>query len=173
MRMTVPTDVTEQQLEALYRANVRRVYGFARNRVGETDAGEIVGEVFHAAALSFRQGDGDRVTPAWLVAVARNKVNDHWRRAYRRKARRHLVHLREDELVDFPADWAEDPRRESVIAALDALSERDRSLLMLHHVDGMPIAELADLVGMSVAAIESALARARRRFRVVYEGGGG
>jgi len=170
MMMTLPADVTEQQLEAVYRANARRVYGFARNRVGETDGAEIVSEVFHAAALSFRRGDGDHVTSAWLMAVARNKINDHWRRSYRGKAKRHLTHLTTDELVHFPPDWHDDPRRAAVIVALDALPAWDRSLLVLHHVDGMPIAEIAESTDKSVAAIESALARSRRKFKNAYSG---
>lgn len=48
-----------------------------------------------------------------------------------------------------------------------ALREDQRALL-LHHVDGMTVAELADAGGRSVSATESALARARRAFRRLY-----
>lgn len=161
-----------ERLEGLYRANVRRVHGFVHNRVGPDAAVDIVAEVFHAAAVATREGHVDELTPAWLMAVARNKIADHWRRAYVRKAKAHLVRARGDDLVSFPEDWASDPRREHVLAALDRLPARDRALLVLHHVDGMPVAELADVLGKSVAAVESALARARRRFREYYPGGG-
>lgn len=166
--VTTPADVA--RLESLYRSMVRRVHGYARNRVGADDAADIVAEVFHGAALAIREGRGDAVTESWVMAVAHNKVMDHWRRSYRRKAKAHLVEHREDELVDFPVDWSEDPRREFVIAALDRLNDRDRGLLIVHHVDGMPIDEMAATTGKSVAAIESALARARRRFRTHYRG---
>ena len=96
---------------------------------------------------------------------------DHWRRAYRRKAKLHLTHRREADLADFPLDWAADARREAVVTALDALSERNRSLLVLHHVDGLSTAELADALGTSVRAVESALARARKKFREHFDGG--
>lgn len=171
------TDVTTSddlaRLEALYRANVQRVYGFAVNRVGHDDAADVVAEVFHAAALAARDGRLDAVTPPWLMAVARNKVTDHWRRAYRRKARAHLAEARGEDLVHFPDEWTQDPRRSQVIAALDQLSDRDRGLLVLHHVDGVPVAELAEATGTSVSAVESALARARRRFRAHYQPGEG
>lgn len=159
------------RLAAVYDQEVDRVYGFAVHRVGRVEAADVVAEVFHAAALAFRDGRGDAVTRAWLMAVARNKVMDHWRRAYRRKAKLHLTHRREADMTDFPADWAADPRREAVIAALDALSDRNRSLLVLHHVDGLSTAELADELDMSVRAVESALARARRTFRDHYRRG--
>ena len=157
-------------LSAVYKDEVDRIYGFAVHRVGRAEAADVVAEVFHAAALAFRDGRGQAVTRAWLMAVARNKVMDHWRRAYRRKAKLHLTHRREADLMDFPVDWAADSRREAVIVALDALSERNRSLLVLHHVDGLSTSELADELETSVRAIESALARARKKFREHYDG---
>ena len=156
------------QLEAVYRANVRRVHGFANARLGPDDALDVVAEVFHAAAVAAREGRIEQVTPAWLMAVTRNKIADHWRRAYRRKARAHLTHVSERDLMEFPADWSADPRRADVLAALDRLSPYDRSLLVLHHVDGTSTADLAEAANKSVSAIESALARARRRFKSHY-----
>ena len=161
------------QLERVYRETVRRVYGYAVNRVGPDEAADVVSEVFHAAAVATRSGRVEDVTPAWLMAVTRNKVMDHWRQAYRRKARRHLTDRTADELVEFPDDWSHDDRRADVLAALDRLSQKDRTLLILHHVDGMRVAELAELTGMSKSALESALARARRAFRRHYPQGGG
>lgn len=74
-------------------------------------------------------------------------------------------------MTTFPHDWSDDARRPAVLAALDALSERHRSMLILHHVDGMPTTELAEVMGISVRAVESALARARRSFRDHYDEG--
>ena len=164
-------DLRVDRLTALYDAEVDRVYGFVRNRVGRDAAGDIVSEVFHAAALAVRAGDDVSLSPAWLMAVARNKVNDHWRRSYRAEAKQHLTHARPSDMTTFPHDWAEDARRPAVIDALDRLPDRDRMLLVVHHVDGLPISELADLTGTSVRATESALARARRRFRSCYDEG--
>lgn len=156
------------QLESVYRDNVRRVYGYAVNRLGPDDAADVVSEVFHAAAVATRSGQVEQVTASWLMAVTRNKIMDHWRRAYRRKSRRHLTDARSTDLVEFPNDWAHDARRSEVLAALDRLSQKDRTLLILHHVDGLRIADLAEITGMSQSALESALARARRAFRRNY-----
>lgn len=157
------------RLEEIYRANVARVHGYAHHRVGG-DAMDVVSEVFHAAAVAVRDGRVDQVTTAWLMAVTRNKIADHWRRAYRARARRTLTEMRGDDVVTFPEHWHEDPRRPAVVAALDRLRADQRALLVLHHVDGMSVTELADMTGKSVSATESALARARRQFRRMYEG---
>ena len=155
---------------AFYDENIRDVYTYARARVGTDEAEDVTAEVFHAAALAFRQGRGEQLSTAWLIGVARNKIIDRWRKAERRKARSHLLRER-DSGVHFPADWFVDDRREAVQAAIDALSDRHRSLLILHHLDGMSIRSIAADLDLSESAVESRLARARRAFRKVYQGG--
>ncbi len=158
--------------DALYEAEFGSVYRYARARLGQSDGEEVTAEVFHAAALSFADGHSATVTPAWLMAVTRNKVIDRWRRAERRKAKRHLVWTREDDAVEFPAHWTESGIRQSVLAALDRMKPRHRTLLILHHVDGMSVPEIADALDDSTRSIESALARARTSFRRHYDGDG-
>ncbi|MGI9607240.1 MAG: RNA polymerase sigma factor [Acidimicrobiales bacterium] len=157
------------RFETLYRENVRAVNAYACARLGR-DAGEdLVAEVFHAAVVAYRSGQENVVTPSWLMAVTRNKVIDRWRQAGRRKAKDHLLRPRRDELASFPADWTSDDRRDAVLAALGSIKDRHRMLLILHHVDGMPIAEMAAALGQSDTAIESALVRARAAFRREYD----
>lgn len=156
----------DRVLETLFHDNFDRVFGFARRRLDEADAADITADVFHAATAAIRRGE--LVGRSWLMAVARNKVFDHWRRSYLRRTKAHLVARAEDGAV-WPAESHDDPRQPAVNAALEALNDRHRSLLLLHHVDGFTIADLAAATGDSESAIESALARARKRFAVLYE----
>lgn len=151
-----------------YDDNVVAVYSYARARVGADDAEDVVAEVFHAAALAWRQGRADQISTAWLIGVARNKIIDRWRKAQRRKAKAHLLGRPGDQTV-FPDDWFDDERREAVLAAMDRLSDRHRSLLILHYLDGMRVREIAEDLASSERAVESALARARRAFRSAYQ----
>ena len=150
----------------LYRANIRGVYAYAAARLGADDADDVTAEVFHAAVVAFRSGRSEQVTPAWLMAVTRNKVIDRWRKAERRMAKAHLLRPPDDELR---VAWADDERRERVLATLHALKHRHRSLLILHHVEAMPIADIAAATGQSPSAVESALKRARAAFRRHYQ----
>lgn len=72
--------------------------------------------------------------------------------------------------MEFPPDWANSSNRAEVMAALDQLTMRHRSLLILHYVDGMTVPELAERLDENVAALESAMARARAAFRRHYRG---
>lgn len=156
------------RFEGLYRSEIDRVHSYARARLGESEAEDVVADVFHAAALAVRDGNEAALMPAWIMTVTRNKVIDRWRRAQRRKVLDTVVRMRErDRLVEMD-DWTDPGNREEVVATLDRLSPRHRMVLVLHYVDGMPAAEIAEQLDQSVAAIESLLARARRRFRAAH-----
>jgi len=154
--------------ERLYRLMLPTVYRFTSARLGRTDGEDVAAEVFHAAAIAFHDGRREQVTPAWLMAVARNKVIDRWRRAERRNAIEFLHRSREEDLMDFPTDWSASRRRPAVMAALDRMKPRHRNLLIAHYVDGIPAPELAEMLELSDSAVESALARARASFKKHY-----
>ena len=78
----------------------------------------------------------------------------------------HLVG--QDETV-FPDDWTHDERRERVLAALERLKVRHRRLLVMHHVDGIGLEDIAAELGETRQAVESAVARARSAFRKDYD----
>jgi len=165
-----PEDMeSASEFEELYRNMLPTVYRFASARLGPEEGEDVTSEVFHAAAVAFTDGRADIVTPAWIMTVTRNKVIDRWRTAARRNAIALRFRPRKADLASFPADWTEDPRREHVLAALDAVSTDDRALLVLHYLDGMSAPDLAAELDITVSAIESRLARARRRFRSHYK----
>ncbi|MDQ1739258.1 MAG: hypothetical protein QOE53_910, partial [Pseudonocardiales bacterium] len=113
---------------------------------------------------------------AWLYRIATNVCLD----VIRAKARQ-LPRLRSmaevgwlqpypDRLLDEVAAAEDEPdavavRRETIelafLAALQVLPARQRAALVLRDVLGLPAAELAELLDTSVAAVNSALQRAR------------
>lgn len=155
-------------LEDVYRANVRLVYGYAAARLGRSEGEDVAGEVFQAAATAFAGGRADHVTAPWLMAVTRNKVIDRWRRAERRMAKAHLLEP-VGEVVGPLELSLEQERRDQVLDTLSELNRRHRMLLVMHHLEGQSVPDMADALGESEHAVESALARARRRFRSIYE----
>jgi RNA polymerase sigma-70 factor (ECF subfamily) len=177
-RLLVPDTDSDQRrpregrdaFEVLYREMLPTVYRFTTARLGRSEGEDVASEVFHAAAIAFRDGRREQVTPAWLMAVARNKVIDRWRRAQRRSAIDLLHRSREEDLMEFPSDWSVAERRPAVMAALERMKPRHRNLLLAHYVDGIPAPELAETLDTSVSAVESALARARHSFKKLYEG---
>lgn len=152
--------------EALYEGTVDRVHSYARTRLGPTEAEDVTSEVFSAALVALRAGRGEAVTEPWLMAVVRNKVIDRWRTAERRMNKRHL--LVRPTAPPGP-DWIGGGDADQLMAALDRISLRHRGLLMLHYVDGYPMAEVAELLDITLEAARSALARARRALLGAYQ----
>ena len=67
-------------------------------------------------------------------------------------------------------EWAAHDLRAEVIGALRQLPAAQRAALILHHVDGLPVRDVAKALGRSASAVESLLARGRERFRTVFKG---
>lgn len=54
---------------------------------------------------------------------------------------------------------------EALLASMDALSEREKDLIRMRHVDGMTFSEMAKLLCTSEGAVRTALTRAKQRVR--------
>lgn len=162
----------EDWFAGLYRRHLAPVNAYCVRRVGAADAGDAVARVF-AIAWDKRDrmpGDGDEL--AWLYGVARNVVRHQWRSSAR--ARRLL-----DKVATLPPVAAMDAEtialdraeHEQVRKALDRLSESDQEVLRLFAWEGMTVRQVAAITGVSEAAAEKRLARAKlrlaRRFKSV------
>jgi RNA polymerase sigma-70 factor (ECF subfamily) len=58
----------------------------------------------------------------------------------------------------------EEPARE-LLAALERISPMQRAAVVLHHGAGYPVAEVAEILGSTSAAVKVHLMRGRRRLR--------
>jgi RNA polymerase sigma-70 factor (ECF subfamily) len=105
------------------------------------------------------RGEHDKATVGFLLSVARSRYLDAWRR--QRRLQRKL------RLVWAGAREAEPPEVSAakVLEHLSVCSDEHRVVLMLAYVDGIPVAEIAELLGSSVSSTYSLLARARSELR--------
>lgn len=145
-----------------------QVYGYLYNRCGRTPevAKDLTQEVFTAAVAAIQRGSAD-VDVAWLIGVARHKLVDHFRAREREERGLRVVRLhaeRDDEI----ARWHVEQTREAALRVLARLAPEHSAALVLFHLDGLPIAEVAQHLGKSVRATESVLVRARRAFRAGF-----
>jgi RNA polymerase sigma factor (sigma-70 family) len=145
--------------------HLARVHALAWRALGvRAEAEDVAQETLLRAwrQLPSWRADGARFS-TWLQRVALNLIND------RLRARREQVPVDE---IDLPSDapgpeqrFAQAQRRQRVHAALQALPERQRDALLLCHFEGSGNIEAAATLELSVEALESLLARARRRLR--------
>lgn len=160
----MPGEATDPVL-AIYRTALPRVYGYLLPRCGSTSLAEdLTSETFLAAVAASRQGSLTEVSVAWLVAVARHKLVDHWRGLEREQRS-----LAATEPLTEEDPWHEWLDTESAHAALARLSIPQRAALTLRYLDGLPVADVAEHLGRSLHATETLLARSRAALRRQYQ----
>lgn len=161
----------EAEIQRIYRSTLGEVYGYLMLTTGgdRARADDLVAETYLHAARHIAMGRGDDVTVAWLKTVAKRRFIDDLRReaAMQRRADRLGEVLRLDE-QDRRAGTTVDAR-EAVYATLDRLPPDQRLALVMRHLDGASLPEIADALGRSVKAIESLLGRSRHAFRAHFE----
>src|SRR5215510_9821029 len=85
----------------LYDRALPEVYGYLVKRCGSSPVAEdLTSETFMAAVDAVRRGRVPDLTEAWLIAVARHKLVDHWRREAREESK--LALAADDDTID---DW--------------------------------------------------------------------
>jgi len=137
-------------------------YGMLRDRLAAEDAVQQAFLELTRAAPTLR-GDG-RSLRAWLYRSVRFTCLDEIRRRGRRPE------VVTDVVPDAGYHDELDLPDPALQAALLTLSERQRSLLVLRHVVGLPAAEVARVLGTNRSAVYAATARAERRLRQLLGG---
>jgi len=159
--------------DRLYERYFPRVYAFVSRRIANrADVEETVQEVFigvFAGLASFR---AEGAFAAWVLGVARRTVAGRFKK--RRHATVPLDELSEAESLDHGSPVL---RREATplehyecgerLGRLQAVADRElnaeqRRLFELHHLEHLPIHEIAALVDKSADSVKSNLYRARR-----------
>lgn len=141
-----------------------RLAGLARRMLGDAaEAEDVAQEVF----LTLWQKAGEIEVPesglgGWLYRVTANRCLD------RLRARRPQSADGLDEVTVAPRQEQGLQERDigrAVDAALQRLTERQRLAIALCHYEERPMAEAGEILGVSVEAVESLLARARRSLK--------
>ena len=119
--------------------------------IGAAEADDAWSETFLSAMKAYPSLPDDANVEAWLVTIAHRRAIDVGRARSRRA-------LPTDSLVDR-ADRREcteaDP---DLIAALDALPDKQRQSVAYHYLAGLPYGEVASILGGTAAAARRAAA---------------
>lgn len=149
----------------LVRRHLPRMVGLARRMLGDAaEAEDVAQEVFlrvwrHAA--SWKPGKAKFET--WMHRVAMNLCLDRLRRSNRNGGEAPAE--TPDVLASATRALDDRQRRARVRDALQVLPERQRAALVLCYYQERSNIEAAEILGVSVDALESLLARARRALK--------
>ena len=166
--------------EELLRTHGGRLLAVARRLLSnEEDARDAVQEAFLNAFKNIDRFEGGSLLSTWLHRIVVNVSLMKLRRR-KRKPEESLDHLLPafndkghfverfasmDEPVDERLSRLED--QASVRAAIDRLTEKYRTVLLLRDIEGMGTAEVADKLGITANAAKLRLHRARQALRTL------
>jgi RNA polymerase sigma-70 factor (ECF subfamily) len=149
-----------ERLAGLFDTHHERLFRLAcRLSSDREEARDLVQEAFlRAARQPGSVPDGDQPGEAWLVRTLVNLCRDRWRRLEVR-SRVHAAMKKEDG-TEHPEPAA--VIRATVRAALEKLPPRRRAAIVLHELDGLPVREVARLLGIGEVTVRWHLLAARR-----------
>jgi RNA polymerase sigma-70 factor (ECF subfamily) len=147
-----------ETFEQLFEHEYPRLAGYCWNLVGDREAAADVAQEAFARLLA--RWLGVREPRAYLYRIATNLAHD-----VRRDRARHEVE---------PPPMTPDPAKGvAVRLAVDALPSRYRAVVWLHYFAGLPVADVALVLGRSAGTVKWRLSEARARLARVLEDGNG
>jgi RNA polymerase sigma-70 factor (ECF subfamily) len=174
--------------ELVFREHAPRIFHIARRMLGnDADAEDVTQDVLLQVIRKLDTFRGDAQLTTWLHRVTVNAALAYrQKRANRQK--RETNETADDMLEAAPVGgpvkrWNVGPdepvlaaeQTEVIEKAIGDLPGPFRDVYVLADVDGLPNAEIADMLGLSVPAVKSRLHRARMRMRDAlaphFEGG--
>lgn len=161
-----PMNVTNFDLPdwgQIYADHSRSVYVQARIMLGNSDdAADVTQDVFEKAHRNWKHYDPDRSLRAWLLGITSHEVLNY----LRRRKLRSWIPLSGSEVThdDLPMD-------SEVWTAVRELPVRHRAVVSMFYIQGLPIEEIADQLGIPVGTVGSRLHTARQHLRALLERG--
>ena len=146
---------------SLYRAHHGRVCAYLAHRTETGAVEDLAAEVFLVAWR--RQHEMPAHVLPWLLNIAGKCLADQRRASGRRRA---LVEaLVPGEAATTEETLVQEAQRRAIVAALGAVDDEQRELLLLRHWDGLAPRDIARVLELNRVAARARLHRATRRLQ--------
>ncbi len=154
----------------MYDRHVSDVFGLVFHLLGgdRAAAEEVTQDVWLLAIEKIEQFNSLRGDfRSWLLGIARHRVFRHYRRS---SSEYSFEQADGPSGILSPGELIEELERNDVVrAALLALPDDQRRVLMDKYADGISVAEIAARTGRTLKGVESLLSRARAHFRALLQ----
>jgi RNA polymerase sigma factor (sigma-70 family) len=159
-------------IEELYQQHKDTVYNVALHYVQQVeDAQEITQDVFVAVYQSIDSFQGAATVSTWIYRITVNKCLDFIKAKQRKKRFAFFSSLFKDESVEanyhppennHPGIQMEDKEALTILFGhINQLPDNQKTALILHKIEQQSQAEVAEIMGISVKAVESLIQRAK------------
>jgi RNA polymerase sigma-70 factor (ECF subfamily) len=152
----------------LAQRQIGRLYGIAKLIVRDPDrAADVTQDALVAAWRDLSAlREADRFE-AWLHRVLVRTCH----REARRERRQRTAEVRELPLDNTPGhdEFRQVANRDELERGFRRLSVDERAIIVLHHVEGLALAEVADVMGLPLGTVKSRLHRSLQTMRAALE----
>lgn len=172
--MSVREPEKEKRFIAFYQTYIDEIYQFiyARSGFDPNVAEDITQDIFVDVLKGLDRFKGLCSERTWIYKIARNKLNDYYRKQYNQKIG--ICDIGEAEQAYDPTQDI-DMQMENIFESrfirgcLDKLPLHYRITLLMKYVDGKSVKQIAEIVDKSPKATESMLQRAKGYFVKEYK----
>jgi RNA polymerase sigma-70 factor (ECF subfamily) len=153
-----------RRFEALFDAHHREVLAYCARRIGAAEAKDACSETFLVAWRRIDDLPAPPKTLPYLYGIAARVVSNQ-RRTVRRRSRLHarLLALGAEPTADRWQEPGQKADCADVAAAVRRLGARDREIVMLYAWEDVSRDVIAEMMGMSRAAVDQRIHRAYKR----------
>jgi RNA polymerase sigma-70 factor (ECF subfamily) len=157
-------------------SHIDAVYAYARHRLApRVDlVDDVVQDVFLSALDGLATFEGHATLRTWLIAIARHKIEDVYRRRLRQPDPIDDLDLLEEQSCSGDANPTLDERidasraRARVRHVLSRMPERYGLMLLWRYWEHRSTRDIALAIGTTEKSVERTLARARARFKELW-----
>src|SRR2546428_774324 len=161
--LEIPAAARARDFELLYRRYAQDVYRYALALLrSPADAEDVTQTTFLNAYRAYMRGEEPLKPQNWLIKIAHNAARTRFARASRRVKEVPL----DDHVEQLAVSEEDKPDVRAVLEALGRLPLNQRAALAMRELEGRTYAEISELLGVSVAAVETLIFRARRALRL-------
>jgi RNA polymerase sigma-70 factor (ECF subfamily) len=161
-------DGSAQAWDILFKRYQLPLYTYAFELVHDRETAlDIVQETFLNAIRHLRSLRDDGKFASWLFGIAHQKCIQRWRKQSREKS------AFEEVAAETPAECGDDPSSLLIRAEqegefmnlLNTLPPAQRSVLLLHFIEGFSIEEIASITGAQPGTVKSRIHYAKKALR--------
>lgn len=155
---------TRQEIEEKFEELFDRLFRHLRLRIpSNEDAEDIAAEIFTKAWKHAYSYDSEQGTVLmWLFGIARHEVATYWKAHSIKQVDYDAV---ESMLQDEGRSTLQQNNEFDLDCILRSLTEEQRMLVIRHHLDGIPHAEIAHSVGRTESGVRKIVSRAIRTLK--------
>ncbi|MBO8161032.1 MAG: RNA polymerase sigma factor [Thermosipho sp. (in: Bacteria)] len=158
----------------LYRDYAAKIGSFARTYFGTDDVDDIIQEVMMRVFKGIKKFKGNSSLSTWIYRITMNVCNTLYEKYKRKNEKVFSIHNSNDdekeyEIVDTERDVQKEVQDEilyeKIMEILEKLPEKERVLIKLRDVDGLPYSEIAKILDIPEGTVKSRLHSARGKLK--------